>query len=96
MFLVESLLFILPAVMLLPKANRRKPRTLFIAGGLMLLAGAVYRFNAFLVGFDPAPGWRYFPSSSELMITIGVIAAEIILYLILVKKLPVLSRLEHV
>ena len=95
MFLIESLLFIVPAVMLLPKANRSKPRTLFSAGGLMLLAGAVYRLNVFLVGFNPASGWRYFPSVAEMTITLGVIALEVMLYLIIVKKFPVLPRLEH-
>ena len=61
----------------------------------MLAAGAVYRFNAFLVGFDPLNGWHYFPSLSEFLITVGVIAVEIMGYLIFVKKRPVLTRIEH-
>ena len=59
------------------------------------LAGVVYRFNAFLIGFDPGPGFSYFPSVPETMITLGIISIEILAYLVLIKKLPVMRRLEH-
>ena len=52
----------------------------------------MYRFDAFLLTFNPGPGYQYFPSISEMMVTIGIIALEILLYLILVKTLPVLQR----
>ena len=75
MFWIENLLFLIPLVLLLPKANRGKAQTVCLASFSMLLAGAVYRFNTFLVGFSPAPGWSYFPSAPEIFITLGIVAA---------------------
>ncbi|TAN43185.1 MAG: Ni/Fe-hydrogenase cytochrome b subunit [Nitrospirae bacterium] len=95
MFIIENILYIIPAIILASPQNRVKTRQLFIASALMLLAGAVYRFNAFLIGFDPGPGWQYFPSFSEIMITLGVISVEIMAYMIFVKKMPVLPSVRH-
>ena len=61
----------------------------------MLLAGAVYRFNTFLIGFNPGGGYHYFPAFSEIMITVGIIAIEIMAYLVFVKKFPVLPDMKH-
>jgi len=60
----------------------------------MLLAGALYRFNAFLIGFNPGAGWRYFPATQELMITLGIVAFELMAYLYFVKRYPVLPKVE--
>jgi Ni/Fe-hydrogenase subunit HybB-like protein len=95
MFAVENILYIVPVVILLSRSGREKPRWLFVSSVSMLLAGSVYRFNAFLVGFSPDPGWQYFPSFSELMITLGIISMEIMLYMVFIRKLPVLQKLEH-
>ena len=95
MFIIENILYLIPLVILAKDGNRSKPRMLFLAAVSMLLAGAVYRFNAFLIGFDPGPGWHYFPSFSETMITLGLIAVEIMGYLYFVKRMPVLPDLRH-
>ena len=62
---------------------------------LLMLAGAVFRFDTYLVGFDPGTGWHYFPTVSEMMITFGIISIEIVAYIIFVKKLPVMPAHEH-
>lgn len=95
MFIIENILYVIPLVILISPANRVKTRQLFVAAGTLLLAGSVYRFNAFLIGFDPGAGWQYFPSFSEIMITLGVIAIEIMAYMIFVKKMPVLPSMRH-
>lgn len=95
MFILENLLYIIPTIILLSPTNRSKPRMLFISAILMLLAGAIYRFNVFLIGFNPGPGWHYFPSFSEIMITLGIISIEIMAYMVFVKKLPVLPSVRH-
>jgi len=95
MFWVENALFVYPLVILMSAENRTKARPLFLSAFSMLLAGLVYRFNAFLVGFDPGNGWHYFPSFSEIMITFGIISFEILAYLYIVKKFPVLPKAEH-
>jgi len=90
MFITESLLFIIPMVVLLSPARRSQPNTLLIAGLCTVFAGVIYRFNAYLVGFHPAPGWHYFPSVQEIMVTVGIIAIEVLAYLVFVKLFPVL------
>jgi Ni/Fe-hydrogenase subunit HybB-like protein len=95
MFIFENLLYLAAVLLLARPANRSNPRMLFLAGASMLLAGSVYRFNTFLVGFNPGPGWHYFPAFAEIMITVGVIAFEIMMYILFVRKFPVLPKLEH-
>ena len=60
----------------------------------LLLAGSLYRFNTFLVGFSPGPGWTYFPALPEIMITVGIVALELMGYLYFVKRYPVLPKVE--
>jgi len=97
MFLLESLLFIVPLVILSSSKQRNKGSRLFIAGFSMLFAGALYRFNAFLIGWTPnaTDTVVYFPSSQELLVSIGIIAMEILAYILFVKMLPVLPKEEH-
>ncbi len=95
MCLLENVLYIIPQIVLMSPANRAKPRLLFLSAVSLLLAGAIFRFNVYLVGFDPGPGWHYFPSLPELLITVGLIAIEIMGYLYFVKKLPVLPARQE-
>ncbi|MES9933177.1 MAG: Ni/Fe-hydrogenase cytochrome b subunit [Candidatus Sedimenticola sp. PURPLELP] len=95
MFLLETALFIIPLVILMSPSRRSSGPMLLMAAISMLLAGALYRFNAFLFTFDPGPGYSYFPSVPEIMVTLGVVAFEIMAYIVLVKSFPVLHRAEH-
>jgi Ni/Fe-hydrogenase subunit HybB-like protein len=95
MFLIETALFAGPLVVLMSPQLRRNGRLLLFAAVSMLLAGALYRFNAFLITMSPGPGFSYFPSVPELMVTLGIIAIEIMAYLALVKLLPVLPKAHH-
>jgi Ni/Fe-hydrogenase subunit HybB-like protein len=79
--------FIVIAVPALAASQRR----LFAASTALLVGGSLYRLDAYLVGYIPAPGYQYFPSVPELMVTVGVVALEILLYLVFVKTLPVLA-----
>ena len=90
LFAAETALFLYGIVMLLDKTRRCRPTSLFLAATAVLLGGSLYRFNAFLIAFDPGPGWHYFPGFGELMITVGIVAFEVMAYLFFVKKTPVL------
>jgi len=91
MFLIEIAFFVVPVILLMSKENRSKPNLLFYAAVSGVLGGALYRFNAFLVAFNPGDGWHYFPSAAEMTVTLGLISFEIMAYLFLVKKTPVMS-----
>jgi Ni/Fe-hydrogenase subunit HybB-like protein len=95
MFIIEIALFVYPLVVLMNKGNQTRPRALFLSAASLLLAGSLYRFNSYLIGFNPGPGWGYFPSFTEIMITLGIISFEIMAYLYIVKKFPVLPKTEH-
>jgi Ni/Fe-hydrogenase subunit HybB-like protein len=95
MFLLETALFIVPLVVLVSPVRRSQGSQLLVAAVSMLLAGAMYRFNAFLITYDPGPGYSYFPSAPEVLITLSIIALELMIYLVVVKTLPVLHREEH-
>ena len=90
MFLLENALHILPLLILASATNRKNARMLFLSACCLMLGGLLFRFNTYLVGFDPGDGWHYFPAIGEQFITYSIIAAEILLYMLFVKKLPVL------
>ncbi len=95
MFWIETALFIVPIAVLVSPEKRTSGSHLLLAAVAMLLAGALYRFNAFLFTLNPGPGYEYFPSVPEIMVTLGIIAIEIMAYIIVVKTLPVLHHEEH-
>jgi Ni/Fe-hydrogenase subunit HybB-like protein len=90
MFLLENVLHIVPLLILASASNRKSGKMLFLSACLLMAGGLLFRFNTYLIGFDSGIGWHYFPSVSEQFITYAIIAAEILLYMIFVKKLPVL------
>jgi Ni/Fe-hydrogenase subunit HybB-like protein/Fe-S-cluster-containing dehydrogenase component len=90
LFLAEMTLFSIPALGLLLERHRASPRFLLTVGVSVILAGALYRFSTFLIAFNPGPEWAYFPSLIEFMVTIGLVSAEILAYVVIVKKFPIL------
>jgi Ni/Fe-hydrogenase subunit HybB-like protein len=94
MFWIEMALFIVPAVLLMNPANRIKARIIFISAASLLVAGSLFRLNLYIIGYHPLAGgnWSYFPSVTEILVTLGIFSLEVILYLIFVKRLPVLHH----
>ena len=90
MFWIETAIWLLPLAMMYatPVPNLG---SLFRAAVVLLFAGALYRFDTYLIAFDPGPGWHYFPSIPELFISIGLISLELAAYVLLVKKFPILT-----
>lgn len=95
MFWIEMLLFVFPVILFANPKNRRHPRWLFLGSMSMLLAGTIFRLNTYLIGFEPGGGWHYFPSIKEILVTVGIFAFEIWLYLLFVKTLPVLHQVKQ-
>ena len=95
MFLLETALFVFPLVVLSSAKYREHGPLLLWSSVSMLFAGSLYRFNAFLITYDPGPGYSYFPSTPEIMVTAGMVALEIMAFLFVVKKFPVLHDAKH-
>ena len=90
-FWVEMVLFVLPFVLVGSAEMRRNPARLFLAGVSIMLGGAVLRLNGYLIGYDTGPGWNYFPSVYELIVTLGMFSIEVLGYIVITRRFPVLS-----
>jgi Ni/Fe-hydrogenase subunit HybB-like protein len=88
---VELALAAAGAAILQSGTRRRDPGQQVLAGLLLAVGGAVFRFNVYLVGFRPGSHWSYFPAVPELLITFGIVALEIALYVAAVKTFPILA-----
>ncbi|HOW64331.1 MAG TPA: Ni/Fe-hydrogenase cytochrome b subunit [Candidatus Paceibacterota bacterium] len=93
-FLAEFALIIAGSLLLLRREHRHSPRWLYVSAALIVLGGGLYRVNVYMIGFDPGQGWKYFPSLSEILVTVGIVALEILGYQVLVKLCPVLPRIK--
>jgi len=98
-FLAETFLMTLGSILLVSREQRRSPRRLFLSATMLLLGGGLYRFNVYLIGFNPGTGWHYFPSFAEVMISMGIVSLEILGYQLLIKVLQnylySVARAEH-
>ena len=90
-FWIELALFAAPLALLAGAAGKR-PARLFLAAMTMAIAGMMYRIDAYLVAYDTGAGWHYFPSLGELAVTVGLIAAELLAFVLIIRLFPVLPR----
>ena len=93
-FWIEMACFVAPLVLLSTEQARRSAAKLFVGAVLLMLGGFLLRINGFLVGYMTGDGWHYFPSFAELMVTVGLIAFEILAYIVIVRKFPVLPAAQ--
>jgi len=91
-FWIENLAFIAPFFLIGSAQARRNPANLFLAGLAIMVGGILLRLNGFLIGYNTGPGWTYFPSLAEIMVTVGMFAIEVMGYIIITKRFPVLPR----
>jgi len=92
-FIVEMLLgVIVPWLMLLSGKVRRSRQALFAACAMIVGGVLLNRVNVFVVGYQPPVSEAsYFPAVGEILVTVGLISALMLLYRFLVTHLPVLS-----
>ena len=89
LFVVEIALFLVPAFMFFsPRVQQNKGR-LFGAALLTVAAGASYRVDTYLSVYRPAPGWDYFPSFGEIIVTIGMAAIGMAIFIFISRTFPV-------
>ncbi|MFI5398548.1 MAG: NrfD/PsrC family molybdoenzyme membrane anchor subunit [Candidatus Binatia bacterium] len=91
MSLLEFALFFGALALLREERQRNNLGTLFRASMFMLLGGALYRFDVFLLAFQPGVHWAYFPNVTEILITTGLVAGEIAGYIALIKLFPIIA-----
>jgi Ni/Fe-hydrogenase subunit HybB-like protein len=91
LFWIELALFAIPAVVLASRSRVMHAPTLFRAAGCLALGGTLYRFDTFLVAFQPGAHWSYFPSLGEITITAGLVAMELLAYTAIVHYFPIMT-----
>jgi Ni/Fe-hydrogenase subunit HybB-like protein len=91
LFLAEAAIHLAAAGILLQAGLRARPDWQARAGMLLLLGGIMFRFDTYMVAFNPGPNWSYFPAVPELLVTFGIIAAEAAVYVWAVKTFPILG-----
>ncbi len=84
---------VLPIILLLQERVRRSVTGLLTAATLVIVLGvALNRINVFLVAYTPLyPTGPYFPSVFEIMVTVGLISALVLVYRFLVMHLPIIA-----
>ncbi len=97
-FIVEVLFGVmLPWAMLLCKTIRHSSKGLFTAAALVVGGVVMNRINVFIVGYrSPLSENGYFPAPSEILVTLGLIAALMFIYRVVVTYLPVLQESKEV
>jgi len=93
-FWLENLCFVAPFFLIGNAESRRNPARLFLAGLAIMLGGILLRLNGFLIGYGhhTGTGWTYFPSFTEVMVTTGMFSVELLGYIIITRRFPVLPR----
>ncbi|MDP2812045.1 MAG: Ni/Fe-hydrogenase cytochrome b subunit [Rhodocyclaceae bacterium] len=91
-FWLEMACFIAPLILIGAESNRRNPAKLFLAGILIMLGGALMRLSGFLIGYETGGDFNYFPTLAEVLVTVGLFAVEVLGYIIITRRFPVLPR----
>ncbi len=94
-WIVENLMFaVIPFIMLLQPRVRRSLKGLLTVS-IMMIAGLVLnRLATYLLTYIPRPGFDYFPSIGELLVTGMMVSLLFVGYKVLANYFPVLSREE--
>jgi Ni/Fe-hydrogenase subunit HybB-like protein len=90
-FWLENALFALPLALLATARQRARMSRVFLSGCAMAAGGVVYRLSAYLVAYDTGPGWRYFPSIGEIAVSAGLVAFEVLAFIVCIRLLPIFS-----
>ncbi len=91
-FFLETAMVLMGTYMLVRYRYAGKPKRIFVAAFLLVFAGALYRFNVYLIAYDPGQGYTYFPSVMETAITFGFVAAELTLYFVFIRSFSILHN----
>ncbi|MEJ8836034.1 Ni/Fe-hydrogenase cytochrome b subunit [Ramlibacter sp. AN1133] len=91
-FWIENLAFLAPFLLIRTAEQRRNPARLFLAGVAVMAGGSLVRLNGYLITFNSGPGWHYFPALTEVLVTAGMFAIEVLGYILITRRFPVLPR----
>jgi len=88
-FLIELGLVFLAAILLAFPRVRQTHTGLFVSSTLAVLGIIGYRFNVCIVAFERPAGMSYFPSLIEIIVTLGIVAGSLLVFIFFVEHLRV-------
>jgi Ni/Fe-hydrogenase subunit HybB-like protein len=93
MFIIEiGLGVVAPMALLLSRRVRSSLSGLFLSSSLVIFGVALNRINVFLISYRPLyPEKTYFPSPFEILVTVGLISALVLVYRAMVMIFPVIA-----
>ena len=92
LFLVEVFIgFVLPFILFSMKSVRENDSGRAIAAGLVIFGLVLNRFNVSMIGMMD-PNQIYLPSTIESLVTIGIIAAHILFFVLITKYFPIFEH----
>jgi Ni/Fe-hydrogenase subunit HybB-like protein len=91
-FWAEWVLIVIGLYLVSGQKKLSSPKNLFLGSCVLLTGGLLYRLNTYIIGYESVPGLTYFPSLPELMISIGMFALQIIIFITIIKIFPVITK----
>ena len=91
LFVLEIAALVTPFLMLTSARVREHNRLRSTAAWLVIFGVVVNRFNVSMFGME-APGTMYYPSIIESIVTIGIIAAHILFFVLIAKYFPIFEH----
>lgn len=92
LFLLEVGLFMALPMFLLFTKLRKSANWLMFSTSLVFLGVVLNRLNVLVISHAPARVGSYFPSATEILFTVGIIAGAMFIFRLAVKYLPVFSE----
>jgi Ni/Fe-hydrogenase subunit HybB-like protein len=93
MFLAEiGLGVVLPMALLASARFRRSPRRLAVAQGIVVLGFILNRLNVSVTAVEAATGHRYLPAIPEFLVSMGLVALGMQLFMLACRYLPVFPQ----
>jgi len=89
-FLVETVLILVPALALQSASLREKPAHLFRLTLTLTIGGLLYRFTPTSIAFMPLGNYTYFLSVIEILMSVGFTALAVVVFLYAVKRFAIL------
>ena len=93
LFVAEVLLgVVVPMVMFMRKVNRQDERMQLRGACLVIFGLVLNRFNVSMFGMEQADQVIYYPSLIESLVTIGIIAAHVLFFVLVAKYFPIFEH----
>jgi Ni/Fe-hydrogenase subunit HybB-like protein len=95
MFGLETVLIVVPMVMLFSEKTRQSPRAVYLSVVLFLLGFVANRLNVGITGFEAATGVHYVPKWTEVAVTLAIVAAGFAIFRFAARNLAIFEHAEH-